>query len=362
MAPLLLAQGLKEKGQQVSIWADPHSFLGKKARERGFQVQPFRFRGYLHPAGIGQIRANLRQHRPDLIHLHHTRDLWAVVPALKLEKWMGPLFLTKHVASGVLKKGFFHRWLYQRVDRLLTCSDFIRENVIATCPVAPSKVKTSYMPADLREFRFKPVIRKKNRKAWGWEKNEVIGMVSRISPGKGHELFLQMAAKLVALRPRMRFRLAGSPTADQKWYYDEMLALREKLGLRKIVVYDGYVPDVAGFLSSLDLAVHMAAEESFGMAVVEAMACGRPTVVRRGGGVAEILETKPGQAGGGLVVNGDDPEVWAQTLAGILESKALMAKFHRETRKIALRFSLEPWINRHLQWYRELLEGKSKGL
>ncbi len=358
MAPLLLARGLRKKGHDVSIWADPGSFLGKKAREQGFWTQAFHHHGHFSPCGVLEILKALRKEAPDVIHLHHTKDLWAVVPALALAGWKGPLVLTKHVASGVVKKDFFHQGLYGRVDRLLACSEFIRQNVIDTCPIGPEKVLTSFMPVDLQEFGFKADTRKKLRKAWGWGPNEVIGMVSRITPGKGHELLLRCAAQLIAQRPKVRFRVIGKHTADEEWYFDRCLSLRKKLGLEKTFIYDGYVQDVAGFLSALDLAVHAAEAESFGMAVVEAMACGRPVVARRGGGLAEILESKPGKAQGGLVLDTDDPQEWSNALEKVLGSKALMAKFHRETRKIALRFSLEPWVERHLQWYRQLLEGK----
>lgn len=156
----------------------------------------------------------------------------------------------------------------------------------------------------------------------------------------------------------MRFRVVGKCSSSEKWYFERLLKLRKELGLEKFFVFEGYVPDVAKFLSATDLVVHAAEAESFGMAVIEAMACGRPTAVRRGGGLAEILETEPGKAQGGLVLDTDIPQQWAAALDKVLRSPALMAKFRKETRKIALRFSLEPWVDRHLQWYRQLLEGE----
>src|ERR1035441_10976722 len=99
LAPLLLAQGLQKKGQQVSIWTDPGTFLGKKTLEGRFQVQPFHYHGYFSPRGIREIGRALVKEKPNLIHLHNTRDLPVVVPALKISGWRGPLLLTKHVAS-----------------------------------------------------------------------------------------------------------------------------------------------------------------------------------------------------------------------------------------------------------------------
>jgi glycosyltransferase involved in cell wall biosynthesis len=355
LAPLLLAQGLQKKGQQVSIWTDPGTFLGKKTLEGRFQVQPFHYHGYFSPRGIREIREALVKEKPDLIHLHNTRDLPVVVPALKISGWRGPLLLTKHVASNIVKKDILHRWLYRRLDYLLTCSDFIRKNVLETCPVAADKVETSYVPVDLQRFRFSRQARVKLRRSWGWEKNTIVGMVARVTPGKGHELFLRVAGKLVQKDPRVRFRLTGLHSPGEKWFFLEMLALRKKMGLEKSVILEDRVDDVPGFFSALDLVLHTAPAESFGMAVAEAMACGRPVVVRRGGGVAEILEADEGKARGGLVIDGSDPEVWADRVSGLLRSKALMGKLGRETRKMVARFSLDLWVENHLRWYRKLL-------
>jgi hypothetical protein len=82
-------------------------------------------------------------------------------------------------------------------------------------------------------------------------------------------------------------------------------------------------------------------------------------VVRRGGGVAEILETAPGKTAGGMAMETDDPEEWAKILGKLLRSKALMAKFRRESRKMSLRFGLDPWVENHLVWYRNLLESRT---
>lgn len=358
LAPLLLASGLKKRGHRVSLWADPGTFVGQKAREQGLLTQSFRFHGFFNLGGVREIRQALRKESPDVIHLHHTRDLRSIIPALALSGWKGPLVITKHVASKFKKVDLIHRWLYQRVDKIFTCSDFIRQNVIETCPVRPEKVETSYMPVDRKIFRFQVSARKSLRKSWGWEGNEIVGMLSRITPRKGHELFLHLAAQLLAKRPDIRFRVAGKCSPREQWYFDQLLKLRGQLGLENVFIYEGYVPDTAAFFSATDLVVHAAEAESFGMAVIEAMACGRPVVVRRGGGLPKILESSPGKAQGGVILNTDDPLAWAETLNKVLDSKALMAKFRRETRKIALRFSLEPWVDRHLQWYRQLLDGK----
>lgn len=354
LAPLLLGKGLHQKKWDVTFWCAPKSFLAERVDQGKYASRPFHHHGPMDPRSIFEILSALKKDKPDLIHLHKSGDLWSVVPAIVLADWKGKLVLTKHVESNVKKKDPLHQWLYRRVDRIWTCSDFIRRNVIETCPIPPEKVQTSFMPADLGFFRYDPVGRKKIRKVWGWDKNPVVGMASRLSPGKGHELFLKTAARILRMDPKVRFRVAGTFTPDEAWFQRELFRIRKDLGLEGTFAYDDYVPDLPQFLSGLDLFVHMADRESFGMAVVEAMACGKPVVVRKGGGVQEILKNSSGKYPGGVVFDSNDPEEWAVTLERILRDKGLMAKFQKESRKMARRFDLNQWVDHHLEWYREL--------
>lgn len=303
-----------------------------------------------------QVLRALSAASPDVLHLHLTKDLWPVVPALSLAPWRGPLFLTKHVGSYVVKRDPLHSWLYRRVDRLFTCSDVIRRNVIETTPVAADRVVVSYAPVDLDLFRFDPAARRRVRKAWGLQEGvPVVGMVARLSPGKGHETLLEAAAILKATHPALRFKMAGNAAPDEAAHQDALLRKRDELGLSGVFDFEGYVPDVPSFLSGIDLAVHTAKAEAFGLAAVEAMACGRPVVGRAGEGLDEIL----GGGRGGILVPSDDPARWAKALAEVLGRRSLFLKLAFQARRVSERFSLKRLARFHESAYYELLERKA---
>ena len=71
----------------------------------------------------------------------------------------------------------------------------------------------------------------------------------------------------------------------------QLRAQAHALGLGDRVGFTGKVDDVSAVLRSLDIAVHASTEpEPFGLVIAEAMACGRPIVVSRAGGAAEIAQ------------------------------------------------------------------------
>jgi glycosyltransferase involved in cell wall biosynthesis len=105
-------------------------------------------------------------------------------------------------------------------------------------------------------------------------------------PGKGVSELLRAAAILRAEFP-LEVRLAGD---GPDRFGLEKLAMQ--LGLGHHVVFAGTALDVAPFWSECDVAAFPTNEwiESFGLAAVEAMACSRPVVASRSGGLREVIQ------------------------------------------------------------------------
>lgn len=360
--PLLLARELRAAGHHAEIWADPGAPTYREAAAWGLPVRPLPFRGYVAPGEWVRVASQLRESAPDIVHAHAGRDLWALVPAMAWASCRVPLVFSQHVGNARPKKDPFHRWLYGRVDRVLTCSEVIRKNVLRTCPVPEAKCRTAYAPVDLKVFRFDPAARTRWRKRFGaGPRHLVAGFVARLSDGKGHLLMLEAAERLRGRFPRLRFQFAGGPTPGQEAYVDFLKAEVSRRGLTDVVGFPGYLAgpsDVAGFLSSLDVALHPAAAEAFGMAVVEAMACGRPVVVSDGEGAAETVRGLAGRLRGGLLAEPREVDAWVEALTKILSDARLRARLAREARPAASRFSLERFFDLHLKVYRDLAEGR----
>ncbi len=97
--------------------------------------------------------------------------------------------------------------------------------------------------------------------------------------------------------------------------------------------------ELLGAYNAASVVVHACAVETFGLSVLEAMACGAPVVGVRSGGVREVIG-ETGEAG--LLVDLDDAGVMAQAMCQILDDPALAAKLRTGARARAVaEFSLE---------------------
>jgi glycosyltransferase involved in cell wall biosynthesis len=111
---------------------------------------------------------------------------------------------------------------------------------------------------------------------------ELIGTISVLEPVKGLDSFVRAAAAIRAQRPRARFAIFGEGSAR-----GSLEELASSLGMAEALAFPGYVP-VEEALSRLRLYVLTSWLENCPMALLEAMAVGRPAIATRVGGVPEI--------------------------------------------------------------------------
>jgi glycosyltransferase involved in cell wall biosynthesis len=117
----------------------------------------------------------------------------------------------------------------------------------------------------------------------------VVGIVGRVTPAKGHREFLEMAAHLAGPFPNARFLIVGEATRGEE---DEGRAILDGLAtgpLRERVTVTGFRSDVPDLLAGLDVFAFPSHNEAFGLALIEAMATGLPTVSSDCDGVLDIV-------------------------------------------------------------------------
>ncbi len=117
------------------------------------------------------------------------------------------------------------------------------------------------------------------------------------------------------------------------------------------VRYLGVLDDVAGVLRASDVLVLPSRNESFGNAIVEAMACGLPVVVGRTG-VGARLEI---DGAAGIVLDRIDTESVAGALGRLLSDPAAARRMGEHGRELAREFSFDRITTRYLAIYREML-------
>jgi len=188
-------------------------------------------------------------------------------------------------------------WVLKQADAVVGVSHFTANTYRREAGIAPQKVFAVHNAVDAGVFRpdlslEEPTIIRRLGICPG---GPLIGCVARLSRWKDQATLLEALAELRTALPGVRLVLAGAnfdSSPDGQGTYQEYLERRIKaLGLENAVTFAGYLDhqEMPGLYNGFDVLAHPAVEEPFGLAVVEAMASGRPVVAVGEGGICEII-------------------------------------------------------------------------
>ncbi len=110
-----------------------------------------------------------------------------------------------------------------------------------------------------------------------------------------------------------------------------------------------YQPDAAALtraLASADIFVHAGDQETFGLAALEALACGTPVIARRSGGLTDLIDNRAA-----IGVERDDVGAFADAISAVAP---VAATLRDEARRRALEFDANVAFSRLLKRYTAL--------
>jgi glycosyltransferase involved in cell wall biosynthesis len=115
------------------------------------------------------------------------------------------------------------------------------------------------------------------------------GMLGRIAPWKGQDLFLRAFAASFPTGPE-RAVVVGTPLFGEESYENELHELAQSLGIAERVDFRGFREDIWPELASFDVLVHASViPEPFGQVVIEGMAAGLAVLAADEGGPAAVI-------------------------------------------------------------------------
>jgi glycosyltransferase involved in cell wall biosynthesis len=216
-----------------------------------------------------------------------------------------------------------------------------RQAVISQEMMDPSSVHVLSNGVDVGRFAVVPPVDHQSPRF-----SMRVGMVANIRHVKAPEVFVHAAAILARLHSDIFFEIAGTD--------DEKLAQRlaEDLQIQQRVIVRGTVPDIASFLSTLDVAVLCSHSEGLSNSVLEYMAAGRPIVATNVGGNNELIE----DGIHGLLVPAGHSEALARAVDLLLKDRAMAARLGTAARARAEQtYSLAAMVRRHESFYHKLV-------
>ena len=353
--------------------------LGLELARRGHEIHfisyasPFRLRGFAERVTFHEVTQveyplfeqsspyalalAVKQHEVavreslDLMHVHyaipHAATAWLAKQMMKDQRDL-KIVTTLHGTDITLvgqDPSYFTltKFSIEQSDAVTAVSSFLREETYKAFGCASCDVQV--IPNFINPAEYHPAADPACRRALAPANHKILIHVSNFRPVKRVLDVVHTFAGVREAMPATLVLVGDGPDRDAAEHEVD------RLGLKRDARFLGKVDNVADVLRGGDLFLLPSATESFGLAALEAMACGVPVIASAAGGIPEVVTD--GETGA-LAPVGDVAAMTARALA-ILKDAAGHERMKRNAAARALDFAAERVVPRYEKVYEDLL-------
>ena len=269
---------------------------------------------YLYPAGLIAVLAGIFTKKKVYVTSHGS-DIFCLYPQ---HKFMRPVI----------------KFVLKRADVVLAVSEALKEEILKIdVPNIENKVKLNWNTVNIDEFKPQDTLNQDEKESLKALKKEL-----DISENKPIIIFVGniIKRKNVATILDAKKQLKSDCTLLVVGDGPLLNSLKEKVEDEKIdnVIFTGARSDVANLIRISDLLILPSYSESFGLVLIESLACGKPVIGSNVGGIKEIITKDVG-----LLVEPTDYNGLANAIDLILDNDDLREKFKSNARNRAMDFA-----------------------
>jgi glycosyltransferase involved in cell wall biosynthesis len=265
---------------------------------------------------LRDLRRLIRGGRFDVVHTHSSKGGFLGRAAARLEHVPivlhtahGWAFHEASSAGATLVYANLERLAARWCDRVITVSDYHRNQALERGIAAPERIVTIHngiAPPQLDPTRTTGAVRGSLGLEGG---TRLIVAVGRLVEQKGFDTLVDAVPHLIRDEPDVRVVVVGDGPLRS-----DLTAQIDRLQVGRAVHLAGFHSDVPDVVAAADVVVSPSRWEGLSIALLEAMALGKPIVATRIGGNAEALD----DGVSGALVPRDDPAAFAGAIAALL--------------------------------------------
>jgi glycosyltransferase involved in cell wall biosynthesis len=358
---LRLAQTMRTEGWQVDILTTNSVFQEAAAQHDigvvSLDVIRRKIRPWWDLRGLVRLYRFLRRERYLLVHTHTSKAGFVG----RLAAWLAGVPVILHTAHGFAfhersprpTRAFYstlERLASRWCDRIVSVSEFHRRWALMLGICGANKINA--IPNGIaRQGPNLPASTVGLRRSLATLPSDLIVLTTgRLAREKGLEYLIEAASLLRCSRPAFRFVLAGDgPLRNQ------LEELAESLGVRRQVEFLGYREEIPDLLAACDLVVLPSLREGLSIALLEAMAAGKPIVTTQIGSNMAVAS----QADMALLVPPGDPQALCAAVLRCGRDPALRARLGTNARLLfERRYTEERMLNSYTKLYIDLITQK----
>lgn len=275
---IVVSKRLARDGHHVEVVCPQIDWMLRELEEAGITCHPVDMRVNWGASAIAHIAKVVGRKKFDVIHAHLSRAtyLGLVVGTLKGV----PLVSTVHVET----REPVYKFCAHRHNRLVAVSNFIR-GVLRGQGVQDRYIDVVYNGTDFSDVPF--VSGDPVHEEFGLPpERQLVGLVGRVAEEKGHGIAVAAMPRVLDRHPEAHLLFVGRQVGDYPKIVQDEVA---RLGIESRVTFTGNREDVPRLFDAMHFSILPSVMESFGLAVIECMARGRPVVASNVGALGELI-------------------------------------------------------------------------
>ena len=344
---VILSESLRKLGHNVTAVCPPGGWLSGQLREAGVPAMEIPMHGVTAVKTPFRLRDFARDNEIDLIHTHLTRATYLGYLAGKFARV--PVISTVHVWS----RDVAYRYLPRHNHWYVAVSDYMR-GVLMDRGLPASRVRTVYNGTDFGSpDHLIPAASLSVRAELGLPADSaLVGLFGRVDSFKGHPILVRGVRSIIDRCPKAYFVFVGHAEPGIQQALWEMAG---RDGVAERLRFTGLRDDVPRLMEAMDLVTLPSLTEACSMAIIEAMALGKPVVATRAGGNLELVS----EGVTGLLVE-REPTALANAIAGLLNDPTRRASMSESARQRASdTFSALAMARKMESFYHQVLTGQA---
>lgn len=314
------ARELKARGHRSIVISSGGTLVDQLEAEGSVHIQlPVHRKSPRTLLQIAPLRATLQELKPDIVHVRSRMPAWINWLALRaLPEQQRPVLIS--TVHGMYSVNAYSA-IMTKADHIIAISDCVLDYITSNYHIDRARITRIYRGLDPSIFNHRHIdeqwLRALVSEYPQLHGKRIILMPGRLSRWKGQEAFLDVMKHICASRSDVHGVVIGGAEPNKQHYLQELLARRDKLGLKEQVSFMGHRKDIHSFYSFADVTCHLSNKaEPFGRTVPEALACGCPVVAFDRGGASESLHRAFPQG----LIEPDNSMAFADRILEILDS------------------------------------------
>ena len=335
-------EALRQRGLRVSLISTLPAALPASLRDPCFTI-PTAAAGMTRAqrlatllGGWARVPGLVAALRPDVVHIH-SLPTPAAVPFLRLLPRLVVSTWGSDVVQRDPRKTRLYPYLLSHARQLTATSQYLAR-ITAGYLRTPRPI--SVIPFGIDPQRFTPGEQP--------SANKRIGTLRHLEANYGIDVLIEAVPLLLASDREIRIAIGGAGSLRSTFEHRiHELEIGAHVALRGRIAH----AEVLAFLRSLVVFAMPSRAEAFGVAALEAQACGVPVVASHVGGLPEVV--RDGETG--LLVPPEQPQALASALLKLIEDPQLRARMGQAGREwVRDRYDWRTNVEQMLEVYRQV--------